>query len=77
MRDDRRLTKAYRDWTVYAAAFRPGLSKKRVVEIHDAMGNVIVQWGGFDSSDYSYTQQVKNARLIVKAVNDYKPKGAK
>jgi len=61
----------YAPWKVYARQLRStGIgSNKKVIEIHDAIGQVIVCWGGFESVDFSYTQSLKNARRMVKAVN--------
>ena len=61
----------YIPWKVYAQPLREtGIgADKRVIEIHDALGQVIVQWMGFDATDFSYTQNLKNARRMVKAVN--------
>lgn len=57
----------YREWKVYCAPLRPGMHK--VIEIHDALGQVVVKWGGFDGTDFPFTQNLKNARDIVKAIN--------
>jgi hypothetical protein len=63
---------AYLPWKVYHGLLREGF-KTKIIEIHDALGRRIVIWGGFDGTDYSYTQSLKNARRMVKAVNGTKP----
>lgn len=42
-----------------------------LVEIHDAHGEPVVFWQGFDRSERSRAKHLANARFIVKAVNAY------
>ena len=39
------------------------------IAVHDEHGRPVVQWNGFDSSDFKLRTQAANARLIVRAVN--------
>lgn len=55
-------------WSVYTDKLRPSFALK-IIEIHDAHGNCVMPWGGFDCMECSYTQKLKLARRIVKAVN--------
>jgi hypothetical protein len=55
-------------WYVYADKLRPQFST-RIVEIQDANGDTVINWGGFDTSEISYKARVKLAQRIVDAIN--------
>ena len=62
---------AWTPWSVYCAPLRHGMHK--VIEIHDASGMIVVAWSGFDGTDFSFTNNLRHARRIVKAVNALNP----
>ena len=60
--------KVYLPWKVYTGELRPRMSVK-VIEIHDALGRVIVHWSGFDACEFSVRDSLRNARRMVRTVN--------
>jgi hypothetical protein len=66
---DTSTTKSPKPWRVYSGKLRPQFPVK-VIEIHDADGNEVIKWPGFDGLNMSHTRKLAIARLIVKAVNN-------
>ena len=61
-------TVAPRPWRVYNAPLRPQFGA-RIIEIHDADGNEVIRWPGFDGLKMSARKKLAIAREIVEAVN--------
>ena len=56
-------------WRVLNTTLRLKPYNVRIIEIHDAAGNVVVPWGGFDQMRGSHTAKLKLARRICRAIN--------
>lgn len=53
-------------WQLYSGKLRKEYPTQ-LLEVQDATGRVIVQWGAFDSADQPRTEKQANARLIAAA----------
>lgn len=61
-------TKSPKPWSVYSAKLRPQFPTK-IIEIHDARGEPVIAWAGFDNLNMSHGRKLGIARKIVEAVN--------
>lgn len=61
------MKKIHAPWRVYRGVLRPTYPTK-IVEIHDARGDVILPWGAFDHIA-SQSKRFALAKFIVEAVN--------
>jgi hypothetical protein len=63
----RQSTRFKRPWYVYSDKLRP--SFRRIVEIVDDNGDVVLPWPGFDATCLPHKSQLRLAQMIVDAVN--------
>jgi hypothetical protein len=56
-------------WHVLNMVLRPKPFDTHIIEIHDADGEIVIPWGGFDQMRGSHTAKLKLARRICRAVN--------